>query len=140
MKKRSRKLLAAVIMAAFGTTMMGLPAYAAEPEVHITPEQQQQYSDDSWIQEQADKEAAMEAELQSGDYTAENPYVEVDPYGNNPLAALVMFKTDKDTKVSVEVQIPAATTMKRAPLVLISTNTPKNTTSQSTPSLLATIP
>lgn len=107
MKKRSRKLLAAVIMAAFGTTMMGLPAYAAEPEVHITPEQQQQYSDDSWIQEQADKEAAMEAELQSGDYTAENPYVEVDPYGNNPLAALVMFKTDKDTKVSVDIQIPA---------------------------------
>lgn len=107
MKKISRKLLAVAVMGAFSATMMVFPAFAAEPETHITAEQQAQYSDDSWIQEQTDKEAAMAQELKAGDYTPENPYIEVDPYGNNPLAALVMFKTDEATKVSVEVQTPA---------------------------------
>ncbi len=104
--KKLKKVAATATLAAFAATGMITPAFAAD-SVHITEAQQAQYSDDSWIQAQADKEAAMKAEFAKGSYTAENPYVEVDPYGNNPLAALVMFKTDAETKVSAKVEIPA---------------------------------
>lgn len=37
------------------------------------------------------------------DYSVENPYVIVDPYGISPLSALVMFETEHDAKVSIKV-------------------------------------
>lgn len=106
-KSTKKKVCAAVTAAAFALTCFApVPALAAD-STHITAEQQVKFSDDSWIQAQTDKENAMKAKFQTGNYTAANPYVEVNPYGNNPLAALVMFKTDAETKVSAKVEIPA---------------------------------
>ncbi len=106
-KEKWKKGLVVVTLTAFATLGLGLPAPAfAADSTHITAEQQAKFSDDSWIQAQSDKEKAMEETFQAGNYTAADPYVEVDPYGNNPLSALVMFKTDAATKVSVQVEVP----------------------------------
>ncbi len=103
--KKLKKCFAAATLAAFAVTGMAMPAFA-EDSTHITKAQQQKFSDDSWIQKQTQKEKTMERAFKAGKYTAETPYVVVDPYGNNPLSALVMFKTEEDTKVSVTVEIP----------------------------------
>ncbi len=107
--KKLKKAFATATLAAFaaaGVALPAVPAYAAD-STHITEAQKAQFSDSSWIQKQAQKEKDMEAKFQAGNYTAEAPYVEVDPYGNNPLSALVMFKTKDATKVSVTVEVPA---------------------------------
>lgn len=107
--KKLKKAFATATLAAFaaaGVALPAVPAYAADGS-HMTEAQKAEFSDSSWIQKQAQKEKDMQAKFQAGAYTAEAPYVEVDPYGNNPLAALVMFKTDEATKVSVKVEIPA---------------------------------
>lgn len=102
-----KKIFATATLGAFAAVGMALPipAFAAD-STHITAEQQAKFSDDSWIQKQTQAEQQMEQTFQAGNYTAEKPYVVVDPYGNNPLAALVMFKTKEATKVSVTVEIP----------------------------------
>ena len=108
-KEKLKKTFAAATLAAFvagGTVLPAAPAYAAD-STHITEEQQAKFSDSSWIQDQADREQKMEKTFQAGQYTAQAPYVVTDPYGNNPLSALVMFKTPTETKVSVKVEIPA---------------------------------
>lgn len=46
---------------------------------------------------------AYKTKLNSGNYTSDDPYIKVNPYGTSPLSALVLFETDEATKVSVEV-------------------------------------
>lgn len=38
-----------------------------------------------------------------GSYTPENPYIILDPYGWAPLSALIMFKTEEPTSISIKV-------------------------------------
>ncbi|MCC8140366.1 MAG: aryl-sulfate sulfotransferase [Lachnospiraceae bacterium] len=45
----------------------------------------------------------MMAEWKSGDYTLEHPFIEVNPYLINPLSALVVFRTEEETSVTVTV-------------------------------------
>ena len=49
-----------------------------------------------WIPKQAEAEKAMLAEFEAGNYTLENPLVKYNPYFINPLAAVVLFKTEKE--------------------------------------------
>ena len=49
-----------------------------------------------WIPKQAESEKAMLAEFEAGNYTLENPLVKYNPYFINPLAAVVLFKTEKE--------------------------------------------
>lgn len=42
--------------------------------------------------------------VEEGDYDLNNPYVKLNPYGNSPLSALVIFTTGKDAKVSYTVK------------------------------------
>ncbi len=56
------------------------------------------------IEKQAEIDTLLLAELNSNAYTLENPFVFVDPYGESPLTALVLFKTDTPTHISVHVQ------------------------------------
>ena len=74
-----------------------------------------------WIPRQAEAEKAMLAEFEAGNYTLENPLVKYNPYFINPLAAVVLFKTEKPTVITVTVKgktkaadfkhtFPAATT------------------------------
>ena len=51
-----------------------------------------------WIPKQAASEKAMLAEFEAGNYTLENPLVKYNPYFINPLAAVVLFKTEKPLK------------------------------------------
>ncbi len=57
-----------------------------------------------WIPLQAESEKAMLAEFEAGNYTLENPLVKVNPYLINPLAAVVLFKTEKETAITVTVK------------------------------------
>lgn len=57
-----------------------------------------------WIPKQAEAEKAMLAEFESGNYTLQNPLVKYNPYFINPLAAVVLFKTEKETAVTVTVK------------------------------------
>ncbi len=50
------------------------------------------------------KEEAIISQYQSEEYKFNNPYIVVNPYGNSPLTANLMFKTDSPAKISVEVQ------------------------------------
>ena len=57
-----------------------------------------------WIPKQAESEKAMLAEFEAGNYTLENPLVKYNPYFINPLAAVVLFKTEKETAITVTVK------------------------------------
>ena len=57
-----------------------------------------------WIPRQAEAEKAMLAEFEAGNYTLENPLVKYNPYFINPLAAVVLFKTEKPTAITVTVK------------------------------------
>ena len=57
----------------------------------------------SILTRQAEAEAAILAEFEAGNYTIEEPLVKCNPYLINPLAAVVLFKTEKETAVTVTV-------------------------------------
>ena len=48
-----------------------------------------------------DKQSKIESQLKTEGYTFDKPNVVVNPYGNSPLTALVMFETQKKAMVSV---------------------------------------
>ena len=56
------------------------------------------------IPQQARAEKAMLEEFEAGNYTFANPLVKVNPYLINPLAAVVLFKTEKETAITVTVK------------------------------------
>lgn len=58
----------------------------------------------SILTRQAEAEDAMLAEFESGNYTIENPLVKYNPYIINPLAAVVLFRTEKEVAVTVTVR------------------------------------
>lgn len=53
--------------------------------------------------QQAQTEQLLLAELASGAYTPESPFILVNPYGHSPLTALVMFKTEQAARVSIHI-------------------------------------
>ena len=55
------------------------------------------------VARQTAAEKAMLEEFRSGNYTLENPLVKLNPYIINPLAAVVMFNTEKETAVTIRV-------------------------------------
>ena len=55
------------------------------------------------IEHQANVDAMLLAELNSGLYSFEDPFVVIDPYGMSPLTALALFKTDEPMNISVHV-------------------------------------
>ena len=57
----------------------------------------------SILTRQAEAEEAMLAEFEAGNYTIEEPLVKYNPYLINPLAAVVLFKTEQETAVTVTV-------------------------------------
>ena len=50
-----------------------------------------------------DSQIEKEKEFQIEGYTLDNPNVIVNPYGNSPLTALVIFQTDEDVEVTVTI-------------------------------------
>lgn len=61
-------------------------------------------SEPSLVEATREMDAAIQAELDSGNYTWDNPMAIVNPYGNSPLTALVLFKTDEESGVKVTVK------------------------------------
>lgn len=59
---------------------------------------------ESLLKRQADAENAMLKELRDGDYTPENPLIKYNPYFISPLAAVMLFKTDEETAVTLTVR------------------------------------
>ena len=53
------------------------------------------------VERQYEQEMAMRKELEGGNYTAEHPYVMVNPYFVNPLTALLLFNTEKEEAVTL---------------------------------------
>lgn len=49
--------------------------------------------------------------LSHGEYTFDDPYLLVDPYGISPLTALIIFKTDHEVEVEVVINGESVTTM-----------------------------
>lgn len=56
------------------------------------------------VERQYEQETAMRKELEGGNYTAEHPYVVVNPYFVNPLTALLLFNTEKEEAVTLTVK------------------------------------
>lgn len=57
----------------------------------------------SLVERQNEAEKAMLEEFRAGNYTLTNPLVKLNPYLINPLAAVIMFKTEKEIAVTVRV-------------------------------------
>lgn len=53
--------------------------------------------------QQSEIDSKLKAEYESGEYSLDDPFVVVNPYGISPLTALVMFDTDEDVQVAVKV-------------------------------------
>ena len=56
------------------------------------------------VERQYQNEEAMRKELECGNYTAEHPYIVVNPYLVNPLTAMILFKTEKEEAVTLTVK------------------------------------
>ena len=54
-------------------------------------------------QQQLETDQLLLAELGSGAYTPEAPFILVNPYGHSPLTALVMFRTEQSAQVSIHI-------------------------------------
>ena len=52
---------------------------------------------------QAQAEASMLEEFAAGAYTLEKPFLRVNPYLINPLSAVVAFRTEEETAVTVTI-------------------------------------
>ena len=60
-------------------------------------------SQNSGIDTSYQKDAEIEKMLTSGKYTWKNPKVMLNPYGNSPLTAYILFQTDKACKIKMTV-------------------------------------
>ena len=56
------------------------------------------------LYKQAEAEKQMLEEFEEGNYTFDNPLVKLNPYIISPLTAVVLFKTEKETAVTVTVR------------------------------------
>ena len=56
-----------------------------------------------WIPLQAQAEKEMLAEFEAGNYTIDNPLIKYNPYLINPMAAVILFKTEKPTAITISV-------------------------------------
>lgn len=56
------------------------------------------------LERQAEAERHMLEEFESGNYTIENPLIKLNPYFISPCAAVILFKTEKETAVTVTVR------------------------------------
>ena len=61
------------------------------------------------FQKQVDEE--LQAELNSGNHTFENPLIILDPYNESPLTALVIFSTQQPSKITVSINDPYNSTI-----------------------------
>ncbi len=53
---------------------------------------------------QKETDYRLQEALESGSYTAENPYIELNPYSNSPLTAVIIFNTEEECYISIEVE------------------------------------
>lgn len=55
------------------------------------------------LEEQKGVDETLRAELESGSYTFEEPLVVLDPYGESPLTALILFDTEEPSKIKITI-------------------------------------
>lgn len=55
------------------------------------------------LEQQKAVDKALQAELERGNYTFDEPLVVLDPYDESPLAALIMFQTETATRVEITI-------------------------------------
>lgn len=115
MKKSLRKRLTTVLVVMFAMTSLFSTSVFAEgnnPEDAIklegdnflTEEEVIKFSSDAVLKAQQAKEEAILAEFKKGNFTLKNPFVKVNPFDVAPLSALVIFDTEKETKVDLLVK------------------------------------
>lgn len=62
------------------------------------------------VQASLEIDKKLQAEVDSGKYTPDNPYITVNPFGNSPLTAVIIFSTDTECGVRVTVKGKTETT------------------------------
>lgn len=58
----------------------------------------------SYVSSIVEKQKGVEEEFESEGYTFDSPNVILNPYGNSPLTALVIFETDEEEKISITIK------------------------------------
>lgn len=58
----------------------------------------------SYVSSLVEKQKDVEDKFESEGYTFDNPNVILNPYGNSPLTALIVFETDDEEKISVTIK------------------------------------
>ncbi|GCF94153.1 aryl-sulfate sulfotransferase [Enterococcus florum] len=93
-----KKFLVAAVLLCLSGCAMGATVQddMEEGEVQVSLNQE-------WEEEQKKKEVEYRSALNNGDYTLENFFVKVNPYGTSPLTALVQFQTDIPMRTRVTV-------------------------------------
>ncbi len=56
------------------------------------------------LENQDHVEKNISSEFINGEFTIEEPLIKINPYNNSPLTAIVLFETDKDSKVNVKIK------------------------------------
>ena len=103
MRKKKRILIAATVVsvavfASVAALMLGLFVYPYSMS-KLTEVPQYDLLETQYAQEQA-----ILNDYSQGRYTIDAPYIVVDPYGLNPLSALILFETDRAHDVEVTIQ------------------------------------
>jgi len=107
----SAALVAGIIAGAFLTADVEPAAAQPETESQAPQEETQPAEGFALILEQAIKQLALQDEvdaqllneMDSGNYSFESPLVVTDPYGQSPLAAMVLFTSAEPLKISIHI-------------------------------------
>lgn len=108
MNRKQEAILAAMILiaalAAFVlyTGIGRAPAAAPAPEPEPAPPPLIDTINER-MERHAEKTEEFLEKLEEGNYTMDNPLIILDPYGDTPLSALVLFMTDEPKQITVQV-------------------------------------
>lgn len=112
MKKKLLFTLCLTAVLAFsgcGSDTKGTSTTSTDQEVSDAPETTAQQTgtkveETNIFAQQGDVEQSLLNEAKSGNYTFEEPFVTVNPYGNSPLTAVVIFTTQEETGGTITVK------------------------------------
>ncbi|MFC2947023.1 aryl-sulfate sulfotransferase [Virgibacillus sediminis] len=105
MKLRKTILGLATLALMWTGAVQGLPVEAqGKPDVAGSQQAVDNVPDRDVLDIQSELEQSIMDEYKKGDYTLTDPFIAEDPFGWSPLTALILFETDEQSKVTVEVE------------------------------------
>jgi len=106
MKAKTRKII--FLLCAFGLIVCSA-LLIIKSGILVTPTTRslkllKEISEYDILTQQSEKEREILHDYESGTYTIKKPYIALDPYDMNPLSAVVLFDTERPSRIDITIQ------------------------------------